>query len=535
MTDESVAPASLPAGAAVKAQRIGVGVSLALWGGFLCLATAYLIWGWSHDISDFGGDSSVYMLAARYFSPFWPSSPVFAEFAKAMAYPPLFPFLIGLLGGSMLAGHLLVIASLLASILSLYAWLRLEGLTAITSGCACLVFALMPGTYLLALNIWSETLYLFLSLLAIALGNRAEAEEGKRLSLWWMAAAAAASSSLVRAAALPLLAAFAIRLLIVRPRGWYFMILASALPFAVWNIWSRFYHPTGIGYVSQWIGSYAHDAIGALVAQVCTESSLVLRAWTQAWLGETTVSSLHYVCLAAGVLGVFGWLQRMASLRFDAIYAGLYGVLLLVWPFPAEARRLSYILIPVLLAYGLLLHAPGPRRFRFPDKLPPALWLGALAIVVLPSLILTIRRFNEPPPADLAMARHIEAWYRDDRQQAIDSSRSFIKILIDLPHVRDLVPEGACIFSIKPSVVSLYSGYPSYVPPSISTADDEFEHGIDRCKYAYLLAYTSPSFHEAFYPLARLKERTVSLSVSEDGEGENTRAYAALIEIRARP
>ena len=501
--------------------------------GFVCLSVAYFIWGWSNEVSDFQGDSSVYMLAARYFSPFWPSSPVFAEFTKNMAYPPLFPLLIGLLGGSLLAGHLLVIATLLAAILCLYAWLRLEGLAAGTSACACLVFALMPGTYLQALNIWTENPYLFLSLLAIVLENRAAAAGSNRPALWRGASVAIAAAGLVRAAALPLMLAYTIRLAMIRPRQWHYMIAAICVPFALWATWGKFHRPPGLGYAAQWSSSYARDPFGTMFHQIGTETALVLHSWAQAWLADGSGGNLHYFVIAAGVTCGVGCLWRLVKLRFDALYVALYTILLLVWPFPAEARRLSYVLIPPLLAQGLLLLQTLGLRNRGESGRTffPALLLGALAVAILPSLILTLHRFNEPLPPELGAARHIEDWYGDDLQKAINSTHSFTSILADLHHSSELVPDNECIFAIKPSVISLYSDRLSYTPPPISASDDAFESGIKKCKYAYLLTYISPSFAEPYYPLNRLNGRISPLSVAEDGEGAHKKTFSALVEI----
>ncbi|MBV8062866.1 MAG: hypothetical protein JOY51_04675, partial [Nevskia sp.] len=92
--------------------------------GYACLCAAYFAWGWSHQITDFGGDSAAYMLQARLLSPFIAPSPVLAEAVRATPFPPLFPLLVGLCGAGFLAGHLVVIVSLLAALLCLAIWLR---------------------------------------------------------------------------------------------------------------------------------------------------------------------------------------------------------------------------------------------------------------------------------------------------------------------------------------------------------------------------------------------------------------------------
>lgn len=503
---------------------------------FACLSAVYLAWGWSDEISDFAGDSSVYMLAARHFSPFWPSSPVFATFTREMVYPPLFPLLIGLFGGSMLAGHLLVVVSLLGATLCLYAWLRAESLGTGAAAGTCLVFALMPGTYLQSLNIWSEPLYLLLSLLTIALEVRAEKEGGQQgPELWWGAAAAVATATLVRAAALPLLAALAVRLIVVRPRNWRWLVVAGSTPFAIWSAWSRL-HQAGVNrYLSQMRDSYSGDPFGVFVSQITTEGRRLLAAWPQAWLADGQNAVLYCLVWVIGAVCMLGWIRRLATLRIDAIYVAIYSVLLFIWPYPAEARRLFLVITPLLLAQGALLIralANGPRNANL--SLLYGLWLGATAIVILPSLILTAQRFQQPLPEEMAVARHTEDWYGDDRQRALRISQIFVGTLNGLKQIGGLVPDGDCVFAIKPSIVALYADRPSYTPPAPASSDEQFDRDIEKCRFAYLFPITTPTISQPLYPIERLKERAQPLLVAKSDREEQFHVYAALVEIGPR-
>ncbi len=317
--------------------------------GYLGLCLAYAVWVWSDEISDLIGDSAMYMLMARTLSPFYPHSDVLALAVHGTMYPPLFPIVIGLLGGSKLAAHLVPAFTLLAAIWCFYSWMRHEGLGRPVSAWLAAIFALMPGTYLLTLNIWTENPYLLLSFIAILALNCADDSAKPRPGLLWIAAVAVAVAALTRAAALPLLAAFIIHLLLRRPRHWLGLVLTRALPFVVWVAWSKL-HQTGI------------------------------------------------LCLVA-------CLRRLLQLRFDAIYASVYMPLLLVWPFPAEATRLSYALIPVLLVETFsMVRALGTRQALI-ARMHPVSILGALTLAILPALLLTLHRFLEPLPQELAPSR----------------------------------------------------------------------------------------------------------------------------------
>lgn len=503
----------------------------ALLGGFLALCAVYLVWGWSHEISEFGGDSAGYILAARYFSPFQPMTPLLADYGRQIFYPPLFPWLIGLCGGSLLAGHLVVIASLLGAVYCLYGWLRQTGVSALLAGWAALLFALMPGAYLQALNIWTENTYLCLSLLAFWLVERAEAgDEDTRLWLW--AAAAVAAGTLVRVAGLPLLVAFGLRVLLLRPRRWPWIIAAATAPFLAWAVWSRMRQVGVEGYTSQWAALYGDHWLAVLSAQLRQESAGVVTAWVQAWLSDTSSGALTAAVLALGAWCLLAWFTRLLRARYDALYALVYGLLLLAWPHPEEVLRYAYVLFPVLFAQGVwLLHRLAGRLPQSAARALPAAVLTVVTIVLLPALFLIAGRYLQPLPAEQVPARKTEAYYLGDPRAAARQNLAFIKGLELLHHVDDFVPPGQCVFATKPLLVELYSDRPSYAPPPASAADGEFEQQIGQCRFAYLTEFISPRFGQSFYPLQRLGPRASPLYVASEQNGDERKAHAILVGI----
>lgn len=502
--------------------------TVALAGGFAVLALGYLVWVWSDQIAEFGGDSSMYMLMARHYSPFWPHSDALEQMVRGAVYPPLFPFLVGLLGGGMLGAHLLVWACLLMAFWCLYAWLRQEGLGQAQSAWATAVFALMPGTCFLAFNIWSENPYLLLSLVAILCERRAglAGAAAPRLRL---AAAAIAAAGLTRAAALPLLSAYAVHLLLSRPRHWPWLLALAWTPPVLWVCWSKLHHSGASGYFEQWMNVYGQHPFAALATQLQTESRAIRDSWMLAWLGKSDAPpAMVYPVLAAGGICVVGCLWRLARLKFDAIYASLYLVQLLLWPFRAEAPRLSYVVIPVLLAQGLLLlrsnGAVWARTFGH------AL-LAVLSLIMLPGLFLTLNRFAARLPPSLEAARHTADYYSDDRGRAMTDAAAYTGILDNLRDLDHLLPRGECIFAIKPALVTLYSGRLAVAPPQSSVPDKVFEQGLRQCSYDYLMASASPAYPETLYPLQRLGSRATPLMNASTRHGDSVTIYAILVRI----
>jgi hypothetical protein len=79
----------------------------------------------------------------------------------------------------------------------------------------------------------------------------------------------------------------------------------------------------------------------------------------------------------------------------------------------------------------------------------------------------------------------------------------------DLRRLGEDVPEGDCVFAIKPSVVACLSGRVSKRPPAVQADAAAFERALRAggCRYLYLLALASPSYPVVMYPHQRLEGR----------------------------
>jgi len=231
------------------------------------------------------------------------------------------------------------------------------------------------------------------------------------------------------------------------------------------------------------------------------------------------------VCLA-------GWIYRLKSLRFDALYVTVYLCMLLAWPHPEEALRYSLVLYPIFVAYGFMWLARFvPQQGEMRQKS----WVigGILALLVLsmlPTLVTNVRYFQEKVPDEIRGAKHIPEWYGSDRLRARQNSLFHARLITHLKEVRPLVPENECVFAIKPTVVTLYLSRSSYIPPKISEDKGRFMEKMRACRFAYVLALVSPSYAAPLYPWERLGERAKLLS-TQRLFGEDGPVVGALIEI----
>lgn len=474
----------------------------------LALAFLYYGWTWSEELGDFGGDNATYLLTARHFSPWYGPDTVAAYFAGESLYPPLYPLVLAIFGGdsNVLAAHLITTTALLLAFVAFYFWLHRLGLSNARSIVVAGLFALLPGTYMHALSILSENLYLALTLLSFLAVTSWETER-KRYWLW-VAVVAVVCATLTRSVGVCLVGAFLVYLLSHRPLRYWLLALATVAPMVLVNL-SR--TQTTPGYLGLLIERYSADPLAALLGSLRLEAVALWSGWLSNFgsspIGMPVMSAVGAICL-------LGTVTRVWRRKLDGFYAAFYLLLILFWPYPAEASRFLLVVIPVLLAHGVLLLDRWPKLkvgdFRF---YPSLLLLVAVAIIATPSFLLTAQRFFHAPP-EFADLKRTAGWYAVDPQTAFYSVLGD-KLLID--HVRSIgvhVNQTECVYSIKPSIVGFYANRISVIPPRMQWDDVAVDAYLGRthCRFFYLMGFASPSFPQAYYPLERLAGRLTIVS-----------------------
>lgn len=480
--------------------------------GFVLLCCVYYFWGWSRVLGDFGGDNAFYLLIAQYFSPWETPSGVAAYFFSHNLYPPLYPLVIALFGGgeNLLAAHVITITLLLLAFIALYQWLNILGVEKAGAALITLLFALLPGTYIHALSILSENLFLLLTLICLASLSRFEADG--RAGWLGLVVVSLAAATLTRSAGIALLAAFMLYLLVHRPiRGWPILALASMTPLILWNVFNPSESP---GYLGSLISKYETDPFFTFFNHLKIESVLI----ASGWVSNFTASPIGIPVMAfAGLFVLMGMVQRVREGKLDGYYAAIYLLLILVWPYPAEVPRFVLVIIPVLLVQAWLLVDRFP-RLKLSGRTLKVQYLLVFAIflVVLPNLLLTVKRFNQDLPEDLLEYKRTRAWYVIDPGEA-RVNIAFEKNLTEhLESVHRLVPSGECFYSIKPSIISYYTGHVSVPPPrpQLDKASFEVSLGKPACRFFYMIGLPSPSYPIVYYPLERLRDSLDIVSVA---------------------
>ncbi|MHB8743641.1 MAG: hypothetical protein ACYC9L_11005 [Sulfuricaulis sp.] len=480
--------------------------------GFFSLCIVYYYWGWSRILGNFGGDNAYYLLIARHFSPWNSHSNVAAYFATHSQYPPLYPLVLAIFGGdkSLLVAHLVTVTCLLFAFVAAYIWLRTLNVSKLVSSLLILLIALLPETYMQALEVLSENLFLLLTLSCM---GAVVAYENDRRSLWlWLAVCCLVAAMLTRSAGVSLLAAFILYLLLYRPPNYLRFAIASVLPMIAWNIFST---NEGQSYLNSFVEKYKPDSATIFLQSLANEGRVLWYAWTSNIAGSNTAKPLTGFL---GALCLIGMGHRVYLRKLDGFYAAAYLAMILIWPYPAEAKRFLFVVMPVLLVQAILLLEWLPKmRIATLDIKPIFILFVAVILIVIPDLALTIERFMVPLPAEYADYRRLPGWYAVDPNEARISVTMSKLLTMHLRGLSAIVPENDCIYSIKPSIVGYYSDRIGLNPPMPYFDQAAFNAYLkeNNCHYFYLMGFASPSFPEAYYPLERLHESLKIISLAQ--------------------
>lgn len=468
---------------------------------FTAITAGYLSWSWSTILGGFGGDNANYLLMAQHYSPYSETASTASYLSSASIYPPFFPLLLGLSGGgeSLLLAHLVTTGFLLLGFVIFYRWLISEQINPKVALLSLLTLALLPGIYFQTLSIHSENLYILLTMAALLCLSASQRRPSQPLII--LAILSIAAAYLTRTAAISLIFAALVWMWFHRiPRRTLLSLLLIS-PVILWGLLGK----TGsTNYWQQLLNGY-HDPAGT-TEQIILQARYLFEGWLVNF-GDSRASRVAGI--ATLITGLAGTLWRLRLGYADGLYVLCYIAMAALWPFPAEAQRLTIAILPVILMHAVWL----ADKWKLPElRIKPliATVLAAIMISVIPELALHLHRFLAPLPAGVPQAyRHAEWWYATDPDAARSNIQAMAALETGMRGIGRKTPENACIYSIKPSVVAYLSDRRSVAPPSTAADSTSFENAVinSECKYFYMIIYTSPSYSSPLYPYERLKKK----------------------------
>ena len=455
-------------------------------------------------------DSAVYLLLADAFRADGATFDWLTFLFSRYPFPPLYPLFLAALGGGAEAArwtHAIGALTLSACAGVIVVWWWRERVPLLFACAAAIVFVLTPVTLFSAMDIFSEPLYLLLTLTAMV----ALAPNPPRRSAWYSAAIALGLAGIVRTVGITAIAAFILHWwLRTGGRQHRAAPFLALLPTLVWaaNKWLRDYDSS---YVLTVIRFPLHETVPALLGEIPAN----LRALWDHGLDNLDILGNPVAGVLLGVLLVFavaGFFRRAAELRFDAMYLAAYGALILVWPHGEHAGRFLFVVMPIIGLHALVAAialARGVHGIRLRAAIAGVPLVLAAALIVPSGGVITgtVARFSGGTYHDDVRT---ETWHRhaDDavaRTEA-DIVREMTAAIVALGN---RVEAGACITSVYPQTVMLLTRRPGVFPARPAAGAREFEQSLRQCPYALLLNSTSDAFGfpAHFYPRARLAGR----------------------------
>ena len=467
---------------------------------FCVIAPIYFIWTWTSQLGAIDSDGPAYLMMAQHYSTNTVHDSVASIAASFSRFPPLYPLALAHLhvASDLRMAHAATTFFLMLALLAMYRWLLEERLSHGQASLLVLVFASLPGSWLLGLLFQSEYLYLAWSLLALT-GMSAFAQRQRKEALY-LAALAVAAAALTRTVGITLLVPLLLLSLRAPRRVAALALFVALAPLILWSAT----HQHGGGYLGS-LYLYKDHPLQQLRDQLSNEIPALRFGFEQNF---TEIRGFSPLVDLVGAFALTGAAVRARRLKPDGVYVLVYTCLMLVWPYPDEARRFVWVIVPILLGQSALVIASLPTGFAERWRLQAATGAvaGAALLSSLPAIALASERAQSARDFGRPEARGTLYWYDADAARAERWVETEL-LLTDAMRRIDLeIPQQDCVLSVRPELINYFSHRHSTYPPPDSVADPEFAGRLKAtgCRYVFMTRRTYTGFPEPMYPFERL-------------------------------
>ena len=514
-------------------QAAGLALGLASLGMLLWVAV-------KPTLAGVNSDAAVYLLLADWLSPWRATDIDFgAQLFAHYPFPPLYPLLLALVGGGSEVPTIDYVFDAIAQAVAVaasYGWARRIGCAQPVAMLAALSLALTPIALYTAMGVFSEPLYLALSMTALAwvAGSQISARA------WQAAALLLGLAAVTRGVGI-----FAVAALLLawhrgtRGRDARLVPLLALAPTVAWQLIKAFNGWQG-GYTSTLFGGGVMPVGAALVAQLPTNLHALAYHFVRCF---DALNSRHSTVILAILVLPAGlcFVQRLRAGWTDGWYAALYLLVLLLWPYPNHFARFLLILLPLFCAYAGLGLAQIFARGGTPGLRPfsGALVAALLVLVLMPSLLQVLHSIASAPNAQERQHARMGSWYGyDSLTQARASTAFSLRVLDVMIDVAAQLPRDACVSSTMAEIFMLKGRRWARPPPAPRAELVDLRAALAACPYVLLLgASTSPAADfPRYYPAARVGAELKTLfTMALDTNNSEHPSLAILARYQALP
>lgn len=484
---KSSAPATDAVTAGNRRRKLAIAgaVIVALFG----LGGCYVSLGLDNPYVGFLADDGLYLLMADILAPGTVADlPVYAHVRTYSQLPPLFPLALGLTGGGtadLPVARVTVALTMLVAVGGYFFWLQQQRVKPLAGAALTLLFALMPITLIHTVDLWSEGMFIALSLAALISLDTARRAEFRLLPCVaaGLLVGCAMTTRSVGVALLP--AMFVVCLQAPQRRAWFMWIALVVLlvPASFIDMGHG-----GVSYADLLRDRYAEAPVAALTEQLRASTAAARDALPYILFQWRAPAPVQWVIITIVALLMAGGLcAALRRLRPHAVYTVCYCAIVAVWPFPELSDRFLFPLVPLLLYYayrggGVLSHAFARRDDAFGRGV-----ILALALLALPGIVRTLAAgFVAPATASAASFRTTRYWLDTSRENREQQAFDYLRVLHDtLPDLARHVPPDACIQTTLTNMVLVRARRIAVLPlpPARLRAGD-----FGECRFFYVSA-----------------------------------------------
>jgi hypothetical protein len=451
------------------------------------------------------------------------------------AFPPLFPFVLAVTGAAK-AGAMWVFAlnsCILGLAIVLFSRLyQLFGLSTFAATALAISFALLPATWLTALDVQSEPLYLLLTAGALI----ALCQPSRSAKSWLIAGLCCGMAVLTRTVGISLLLVFFCCYFF----SWWRTgrsagitpALAAIGPLVAWTVFRAV-----AGFDATYTDSHHEFLRGSPAAIMRVAMNNAHALWFYAVRSFDLMGNLYTQITVGGftVLAGIELARRCWRGDADAFYVLVYLAVILCWPYPNHARRFLLMVLPLLLGYAVVLLSRVCTTYISP-RAGQGIAASAIAMFILLSAPSTAQMLIERSNPDMQSLAQRPARYQFSSYQAARFAATYMDSVFALARRgRELIPPDACVSATLPDYLMFHARRTTLDLKLSVDKPDDLHRQLTQCPYVFMVGMASvPSDGTApLYPFALLRSRFHVLATAR-GDPANPKSPTVAMWARYR-
>lgn len=486
-----------------------------------------------NEIVGMVADDAIYLLMADYFSPYYSSLSKSAAFVmQTSQFPPLYPLLLSIFGVSsekVFWAHIITTCCLISASFIYYYWLKQEKLNKSACLCLVLIFVCSPATFLMNIDLWSEHLYLLITLLSLCCLHKVK--DGKRYYL--LASILIGMLPITRVIGLAFIMAYFVYLHLNKIQDKYKYIALSILPYIIWKILSINFFQTEI-YKETLTDFYNHDIWSHIKYLFTSQLFDLWQGWHECFDVRKNLFS-GIVSSVILLLSLINLCIRLLKKKIDSFYILFYLLIIWIWPDDNHNMRFIFAIFPILLFYAYLTFEMLI-KFKLSVQIKAVISTSSVLIVLitfLPTNIYALNRFSVDTQIGLEKFKFTKYWLTvKSHKEAYDSINIIEKMISSYSQASKFIAENECVYTIHQEQFMYYAhrlAFPLPIPKEV--INDDIMNNLTKCSYIHVLYTTSHPEYPGGYPKMMLKSNFDYLTSIKMTEEINSPVVADLIRL----